>query len=326
MSTLNFITSVVAYNDTSINSNPIRCPINWARTITGRQVFVPATNIYWVPPLSSTVIFDGSRTTSIDGTSAFSLTINNQDPTRYRITNTGGTAPGFRTARALTLSTVPLTLVILSNLSMTVTAGSGTPFSSVVVGDEVFIPGVATGDSASPFNNLNVGIWTVLTQSNTVLTLARAPGSVFSGASEVVTPSTNTQFVAFSAAGVQVSDMVDINAGFSTANQGIFEVLAVTATWIEILSTLPLGPQAGISPNNAGMMFYSSAKDFLYIEIDQNCIVRFNGSTDSTNRVNPLIPGDQNNVGHLAKDGPTWRCEIVNKSTATLQATVLSAE
>lgn len=316
----------MAYDDLAINSNPTRTPINWSKTITKIPVDNPSTIKHTIAALDSKTLFDGTRSTSIDGTTAFSLALNSQDPTVYRFTNTAGTAPAFRTDRGLTLSGIVLTLTALNNLSLTILAGSGTPFSAVQVGDIVFIPGISTGDGAGPFDELNVGFWTVIAKTSTQLTVTRATNTVFSGISESVTPSSNTQLIAFSAAGVQVGDMVDISSGFSVSNQGTFEILSVTPSWIEVFSTLPLGGETGIIPTASGMKFYSSAKQFLHIDADQNCVIQLNGDTGDYNRLSPFIPGDSNNSAFLTKVGPTWKCIVVNKSATILNITELSAE
>lgn len=327
MSKLTIISKALSFEDVGVTSNPSQRPINWEKTLSSVPVFNPATRLLEIEPLATLNIVDGSRSTSIDGTTAFEIAISPLASDRYRITNTGGTAPAFRTNRSLACSGIVLTLVVNANLSMTITAGSGTPFSAVIAGDTVFVPGVTTGDTASPFNTLNEGYWVVLSAISTAITVARfADSGVFSGVSEVVIPTVNDQIQAFTAAGVQVGDTVEISAGFAFTAQHAYDVIAVNPKWIEIESAAPLGPQTGIVPTASGMVFYKTALRFLRIESDQECVVRMNGDTGNTNRLEPLIPGDSNHAAWCEKFGPVWKLDIVNRTMATIHLVVLQAE
>lgn len=326
MSTLTITTQALAFEDASATSNPAQRPINWKRSITGLTVYNPSTELHPIDPLGSKTVIDGARTTLMDGTTEFSLELSDLDPTRYRITNTGGTAPAFRTARTVTANGVELTLTVLANQSMTVAAAAGTPFSNVQVGDVFFLPGVSTGDGASPFNTLNLGEWTVLAASGAQLTVARPTGTLFEGVSEVVTPTSNAQVQAYSSAGVQVGDTVDLSDGFATTSLRAYEILAVNPAYIEILSTVALGAETGIVPGAAGMVIYTAAKRFLQVEVDQECVVRVNGDSSDFNKVTPWIAGEGGLPGTFLVTGPVWRLVLVNRTNVPLNAAVLSAE
>jgi hypothetical protein len=158
------------------------------------------------------------------------------------------------------------------------------------------------------------------------LSLSRLAGVAFEGASEVVTLTSSTQLRAYSAAGVQVGDSVSVSAGFAVATQKTYELVAVTDTFFEVLSSLPLPPETSVAPGAAGMIFYQNAKNFLYLEADQECIVRLNGSTDSTQRVAPVVAGDADRPGMYFKNGPTWSLTVVNASSTSLNLLVVGAE
>ncbi len=316
----------VAYEDTGSNSNPKQKPVDWSKTLSNLPVESPSTYLAKIPALGSLTVIDGSRSTSIDGTTVFSIEVSSIDANRYRVTRTGGTAPAFRTARTADCSAIALTLTVNANLSVTVQAGSGTSFSAAVVGDVVFIPGASTGDSASPFNTVNEGYWTVLSRTNTSLQLARAAGTVFSGIGEVVTPSTAAQLQVFSADGIQVGDTVELAAGFASTSLHSYGVLAVNPSWFEFESTAPLGEETGIMPTASGIVFYTASKRWLRVEVDQECVARFNGDTGNTNRIEPVIAGDKNYTGWCEKFGSVWKLVIVNRSTSQLSLVVLSAE
>jgi hypothetical protein len=217
-------------------------------------------------------------------------------------------------------------VVVNPNQTATVTAGSGTPFAGVLVGDVVFIPGVSTGDVISPFNTLNEGYWKVLSASSTVLSLARNDGEVFSGVNENITPISNVQFQAFSAVGVQVGDTVKLGAAWAAPARHSYDVLSVNPFWIEFQSTSPLGPQTGITPTNTSLAFYTRAKRFIVIESDQEISVRLNGDTGDTSLVEPLIPGDPKFIGAFLKIGTVWKLEVVNQASTVANVLVISAE
>lgn len=326
MQALTRTVQALAYDDVTATSNPTQIRINRTKSVTN----VPVENAGTVPvplaPAATSTVIDGTRSLSLDGTTAFSLALSPLDPTRYRISWTGGTNPVFRTNRALVTTSILLTLAVAANLTMTVTAGSGSPFSSVQVGDQVLIPGASTGDPTSPFNSLNEGLWYVLTSSATVLTLTRESGGVFSGYSEVVTPVSDNFFLAFSAAGVQIGDTVDISAGFSSSAWHAYEVLSVAPKWIEIQSTSPLGAQTGIMPGAAGFIVYTAAKRWILVEADQEIVVRLNGDTGNTNRVTPWLAGNGGLAGTFEKCGPVWKLVVVNLSSTPANVIVASAE
>jgi hypothetical protein len=325
MSTLTIISQALAFDDDEASSNPTRLPVNWKRTIANVPVEHPATEPLTIEPLGSVTVVDGTRSTSIDGTTTFAIAPNPVDASRYRITRTSGTPPLFRTDRGLTLSGVALTLAVMPSLAMTVTAVSGS-FAGVLPGDVVFIPGVSTGDSAGPFNLLNEGFWSVLSVTATVLTMTRASGQVFSGVGEAVTPGTNTALQAFSASGVQVGDTVELVSAFATTSRRAYEVVAVNPGWVEILSTAPLGAETGIVPGASGLLFYTNAKRFIYIETDQECVVRLNGQTGDETKLVPWVAGKKNLVAEFRMTGTVWKLVLVNKASTTAEAVVISAE
>ncbi len=326
MSTLTLATSILAFEDEDASSNPQRRLVDWKRCLQNVPCADPQSRKYSIDPLSEEVVFDGQRTVTIDGTTQFSLGLSTLDPSRYRITWTGGTAPGFRTDRALNLSGVSLTLTVNSNLTMTVSVADGTPFSSVQEGDVVFIPGIDTGDAPSPFNAMNVGYWTVLSVTARTITMSRVSGEAFSGYAEVAEVTDAKQFQAFSTTGVQEGDFVYISQGFALSARRAYEVKAVNPSWIEIVSSSPLGPQAGVLPTAAGMVFYTNAKQFLRVEGDQEFVVRLNGATDDSQKVEPWVSGDPEKMGAYEKAGPCWKLVVVNKAPVKLNVIVLSAE
>jgi hypothetical protein len=324
-SNLTLALKVVAYCDSAKTSNPQKTPINWGSSMANLPFENAGTLPVELAPGATATVLNGTRSLTVDNTTVFSLTSSPLSADRYRLATTGGAAPGFRTARAVSLNGIAVALVVNQNLSVTATAQSGSPFSAVQAGDVVFIPGLSTGDPAGPFNSLNEGWWTVLTASSTVLVLTRGSGP-FSAQTETVTPTDDVSFFAFSPSGTQIGDTLSLSSGFAASALSSFEILAVTAGWVEFQSLLPLANQTGIEPGSSGIAVYTSAKRFLLIETDQEIAVRLNGGTDSSNIVSPILPGNCRFQGPFLKFGPVWQVTLINRSSAVANVTVISAE
>lgn len=325
--TLKLISDTLAYGDVGTTSNPLRRYVDWAvsRSYSVRN---PKAEGIAVEPGASYTLFSGTRSTSIDGTTEFNLSLSTLASTRYRFTWSGvGTNPVFRTDRALTLNTVLVTIVVNTNQTITMT-GVGGSFSAVQVGDVVFLPGPTTGDAATVFNAVNEGLWTVLSVAvgGASMQLSRPSGQTFAAVADSVTVTSNTQVQAFSAAGVQVGDSVNISAGFSTAVQGTYSIVAVTPKSFDVVSTKALPVSATAIPGAAGMLFFSAAKRYVRIEADQECVVRLNGDSGNSNPLVPWAPADPENTAFFEKVGPCWSAVVVNKASVTLNLLFISAE
>lgn len=316
---LSLTSQVVAFGDVSPNSNPTLKFVDWSRSQSQIPVNNPGSQSLVLSAYETKCIFSSARTTTIDDTTQFDVTASPLDVARYRFTYSTGNAPGLRTDRGISTMGITLSLAANNNGTLTLTAGSGSPFSAVVVSDILFIPGVSTGDTAAGFDILNEGEWIVLGTSDTVLTLVRSGD--FSGVTEIVVPATDV-VQAYSASGVQVGDNVDISAGFVISTQRTYEVVSVTARWFEIVSPSPMAIEAA-TPGVTGIAFYAVCKKYVKVESDQECTVRVNGDTGSCNRIFPLQVG---NVGHFEKSGPSWSLTLVNRSPVSANVTVISAE
>lgn len=321
---LNFTAKILAFADSKDSNNPRLRYADWYRHIPSIEVgTVKGGENAIIEPGGSKTFFDGTRSTTIDGTTAFSIDLSPLDPSRYRITHTAGTSPGFRASRNLTPSGIALTFTVNANATATLTSASAV-FAAVQVADIVFVPNTSTGDSANVISAANSGYWQVLsTTSSTSITLIRFAGEDFSAQNEVVTPTSNAQLVAFGASGVQVGDSVDIAAGFATTTRRIFRVEAITDTFFEIISTTALPSQTAIIPGVSGLNFYTSSKQFMYLECNQECVVRVNGDTGNFQRVAPIDPSDPNKPGIYVRFGPTWSLTVVNRSAFPAEVTNL---
>ena len=324
---LNVSTKILAFTDSEISSNPRLKNVDWYRDISGMPVADPRSEAHSIAPGASKTIFDGTFASTIDGTTAFGLSLSTIDPSRYRLTHSAGTVPGIRTGRALTLNTIAVTFTVNTNATMTVSIPAGPDFTAVQVGDGVFVPHTTTGDASSPVSVLNAGYWEVLAKASSVnITLVRPSGTDFEGITQTVTLTANSQFRAYSAAGVQIGDSVDITAGFTLSTRKTFEVVAATDLFVEIISTTALAAQAGILPTATGLVFFSTNKTFLYIEANQECSVRVNGDTGNFQRLSPPDASNASWPAQYMRRGPTWLLSIVNLSPTTVNVLVVHAE
>lgn len=280
------------------------------------------------PPFASlntlTLIY-ASFIDTFDSTSKF-LYVNGGALTESSSAPSSGAPAALRTLRSFNSSGVPITFTINNNATADVTIGSGN--FNATVGDNVWVPGPTTGDMPTPFNVLNQGLWVVISASTTKISLTRLAGMAFSGVSETQTPTSNSQFIIFSSAGVQVGDSVDISAGFSLVTQATYIVTSVTPTTFEFVSTNELPLEVGILPGSTGLTFYGSTKRFVRIEVDQEAVVRFNNDTTNNTRLSPLSAGDPEQVAWIEKAfGPTWQLVIVNRSPSqVLNVNYISVE
>lgn len=319
--------TILVYGDTDANSNPQRRFVDWTRHISGFSVENPSVREYVAAPGELLNIFSGTRPTSIDGTTQFNLTLNPLYSGVYRLSHNGtGTAPAFRTLRSNTVNGNQIQLTVNNNSTMKMESMTPTSFTATV-GDTLFIPGVTTGDSASPFNLNNEGFWTVISVVGPVLTLVRPVGVSFVGVSETVTPVTATAWYIFSASGVQINDSLEISGGFSSVTQKTFVIQTVTHQWVEFTSTEALPLESNVVPTASGLTFYTDAKRFLYVESDQDTVVRVNGDTSNFLRLSPRIVGDPDGVAHFGLWGPCWDLKLLNRSSySSMKVVVISAE
>lgn len=326
--TLTIITQTLGYSDpdlTGANNDPKKKNVDW-----GNQITVTAKNIsnqpYSVDPGASLTLYNNARTITADATTQWTLALSTLSSNRYRFTVSGGTAAGLRTDRSLAMSTKSVTVTVNANQTATF-AATATTFSAVQVGDTLWIPGTTTGDTAGPFDPTNEGAWTVLSVAGDGSNFQASRGTnTFSGLSQTVTVTANAQFDVFSGAGVQIGDGVYVSAGFSSVVQRGYTVVQVTPTWFEVTSTATLPVSAIATPGATGIQFYQTAKRYIEIWADQECVVRLNGDTTDNNKVSPWQAGDITQAGSFAKAGIAWQAVVVNKSTATLNINVILAE
>jgi hypothetical protein len=331
MALLNFLVKLTAYGDPSPTQNPTQRFVDWTRLLSGLQVGPAGSQSYVIPASSSLSIFSGIRPTTIDGTTVFSLfSVAALSPSRYRFQwDGGGTNPTLRTDRNLLWSSELATVNVLANQSATITVsgGLGHDFTGVQVGDNLYLPGPVTDDGSSPFSPLNQGFWLVIgILSSTEIVVTRLPGQPFSAANEAVTLSSAGFIQAYSAAGVQVGDSLNVSAGFSAPALQTYSVLAVTSTYVDVLSTIPLAENDNILPGAAGMIFYSQGKSLVYVEMDQQGLVQANGDSGTSQNLAPILAGDPTQPGLYLRRGLTYSLTLVNNAQVSANAVVITVD
>src|SRR5574343_1734540 len=225
--TLNLYFKLLAFCDKTINSNPRLRPVDWDREVSGVPVSDAQCSSSRIAVDESKTFFDGTRATSIDGTSVLSISLLTTGASSYRITSTGGTAPAFRTGRGLTMNGCVVTFTVGANnaVTLSVPALSPSDFTPVLAGDILFIPHTTTGDSANVISTMNAGYWKVLSKnSNTNLSISRLDGTTFEGVTETILITNNNQIRAFGTSGLQIGDSVRISAGFAASTQKTFTI------------------------------------------------------------------------------------------------------
>lgn len=273
-------------------------------------------------PRESRSIFSTLRTTSADGTTVWTLSLTTRG--RYRFTNSSGTAPALRTDRSLTPSGHQIQVAVNSNGTVTLTSNTSGEFTAVQVGDELFIPGVSTGDAAGSFDELNTGLWVVLSKTgSTVLQVSRPAGTTFEAVAETVTVSSNSHLLAFSASGVRVGDKVKVSAGFATSVLQTYVVDRVSSSWFEVVATGTLPVSATATPGASGIVFYPYARRMCCVVTDQMIRVTANGETAD---VEPFAAGDPDGVGQWRLDGTLTSLSIENLTDSFADVQVVSGE
>jgi hypothetical protein len=330
MTNINIHSNVLIFNDsTDVTNNPKRRYVDWTRHLMGIDVTNPLSQSLSLPPGQTVSVFSGVRTLAAGVGNVYAITLENGSSTVYRLGWSGPQDPGFVTARAITgVSGRTATLTINNNITVGVAlSGGGTPFSAVVVGDKLFIPGLSTGDIAGPFNVSNEGEWIVLGVTALTLTLQRPSTVTFQAAAEAVLLTTDTNFVVYAENNVQVGDTLDLLGGFSSVSRRPLTITSVKPTYISFMSTEPLPLESNITLAATDWYIYSAAKRFIHIEVDQDSKALINGDTSESGRMVPVVAGDANQTAILQKWGTVWALSIVNRSqTAWLNATVITAE
>lgn len=323
-SNLNLRVGFLAFSDLNPTNNPSVRNVDLSYNLLGQVVSRPKGEEFLIPPGFTQSIFNGTRTTSIDGTTAFDVTQPYPaSPNIYRFTSTGGTPPVFRTNRPIAIDNTSQVTVTISGSVVTYTFSAGTlpDLSSVVVGD---ILRISVG---SGFNAANQGSFKVLAKTATTLQVQNP-----SGTAESITILDFTKVLVYSNGGssnqAQIGDKVIISAGFSIASQGTYVISDVAPLFIEVAISIPGGIplETGIIPGAAGFVIYSLAKKFILVGAQDRCSVQVNADASDNNLIEPVQTGNPEQPGLYLKMGTVYSLSVHNLSLNPLTILVASAE
>jgi hypothetical protein len=326
MANLTLVNRISIVEDGNATNNPQKRIPDWTQNIQGMSVNNPLSAEYAIQPSQSLSIFNGSYTTSI-GAIPISVSLNPFANGTYRFTGTS--ALGLRVDRAIDFTGTTLVLTVNNNslATLAITAGAAT-FASAQVGDIIILPGIITGDTVPStfFSAINQGFWQIIgIPTTTTVSMVRAYSQPFQGAAQTVTAVPTGLVSVFSSTGVQIGDTVSITGGFSPVTQGDYVLSQVTSKWFEFATQSPI-PLETATPSSSQMIFYKTLKKFVYVQADQNCVIRCNADVTDNVSVNPTYTPN-GNVGIFFKMGYTYSLTVVNKSSLnTLRVVVITAE
>jgi hypothetical protein len=321
---LNLINHLLCYADQGVTDNPHQRAIDHRLRLESIAVKNPAGDSRSLAPGESFTMFANIIPTLLDGTSTVEIKLVSAQDSVYRLKATAGPA-GFRTARSV--SGITTCAVTINNNAVAVFDFAGSTLTAVQVGDIMRIKGQGTYDAGPyAFNPINSGIWKVIAKSGTKISAVRQIGQSFEAVVETPALPVTNDVIFFADDKVRPGQMFQILNTFSQVTQRTYEVLNSTPDSIDFVSTEATPEETGLTYIPGSVVLYTGVKKLIYIEADQECSIRFNGSTDDTNRITPLKTGDRYLRGFQNKLGDTYSCEIVNKSINTCQIKFFSVE
>lgn len=325
MSTTNLMLGFLAYNDSNPGNNPMVRVFDLQYQLLGVQGSKPLAQDLIIPASSSMTIFNGTRTTSIDGTTAFDVSRPYPTLNTYRFINSAGTAPQLRTNRAIAVDDTTVFTVSVNGpvVTLTNTAGTAPDFSTVQVGDILRI------DPSAGFSASNQGRFTIIAKTTSSISIQNISGN---GETATLANTASNSFLIYSngSAGnqVQIGDKVVLSAGFSAATLGTYIITEVTPFWFEVSAASPNGipTESGIIPGASGIVFYSASKSVIMVAAQDRCSVRLNGDTTDNNLVEPKEVGNPNRPALYLKHGTAYSLVINNLSLNPLSVIVATVE
>ena len=271
---------------------------------------------FQIAPQTTQTLFSGVISLTQDGTTQYSLALAPFQTSIYQLTNTGGTAPTFRTLRTIgTDATTEVTTSVNGPiLTYTFTGGTLPSLSSVQVGDNVFI-----GNDFNQFNQGATGIWQIISLTSNSFSVVNPTGYV-EGPITLGSGYAN-QVRIFSAAGVQIGDTLIISSGFSPVSWGSYQITLVTDYYLQFSYTGAL-PSEG--PITTEVAVYSMAKSMVYLETDQNLTVTLNGTTSGAQIVPQVANGSVFPGWFLQSGTVIYSLSVTNNSITVANVTLLS--
>ena len=321
---INIINHLLCYSDPGVTDNPHQRAFDHRLRMESIGVKNPYGNSRDLAPGESFSLFSTIIPTSLSGASTVEIELVDQASSTYRLSATAGPA-GFRTARSV--SGLGACAVTVNNFSVAVFDFTGATLAAVQVGDLMRIKGQASFDDGPyAFNPINSGIWKVIGISGTKIYATREVGKPFQAVVETVAGPVAGDVQFYADDGVRPGSKFQVTGTFSPVSQRTYEVLQSTPTSIDFVSTEPIPEESGLTYVANSVVVYSSVKKLVYVEVDQECAVRFNGGADDSNRITPLKTGDRFLKGFMSKMGDSYSCTVVNKSVNTCSIKFFTVE
>lgn len=320
---LNVLTQILIYADPTVTDNPHQRSTDWRRRAESLSVKNPYSNVKTLAPGQSFSIFDGIIASGLTGSSVMAISLLSAQDSLYRLSVTSGPS-SFKTARSP--SGITACNVTINNNAIAEFDFTGATLTGVIVGDILRVKGQVNNDSGPyAFNSLNAGIWKIIAVSGSKVSCVRMPNEVFQAAVELVAAATaDVQFYADD--GIAVGSKMAIESAFSAVSQKTYEVKAVTPTTIDFVSTSSIPLESNVSYTSNSVIFYTSSKKLVYVEVDQDCVIRLNGASDDSNKLNPIEAGNSMLPGFMHKWGNTFKCEVINKSVNSCTVRFITCE
>lgn len=298
--------------DPNWTNNPNMNFFKWTRDIQGVNVSEPSAVKLSLAPGESQIVFSGERILLHDNTTQYEIELKSGTLTTYILRWDSGTAPNFRTPRALGQDATTELIVSKNGALVTLTQGTGTAIStaSIAIGDKIVL--------GAPFSESNRGVFTVISTTPTSISFENAIGTA---ESVTLGPGYETAIEVFSASGVQVGDNLRIYGGFSSSSWGTYSITAVYANRIEFFSPKALAEEMALTDDIA---IYSSAKQLVFIESNKKISVELNNI--NVGEIEPFVSCTQIQPGILLKKSTIWQCRVINNSLETADVLILSVE
>lgn len=318
MSTLKTLIFLQGYEGSSScsSNSPSKNFFKWTRE-SQSSISSALSETFSVAPGESQSLFSGTIALTQDGTTQYSLALVPFQTSMYQLTNTGGTAPTFRTLRSIGTDTTTQVTTSLNGpiLTYAFTGGTLPSLTSVQPGDNVLI-----GSDFNPANQGATGIWQIVSTTSTSFSVVN-PTGVIEGPITLGSGFAN-QVRIFSADGVQIGDTLIISGGFSPVSWNSYQITLVTDAYVQFSYTGSL-PSEG--PITTEVAVYSMAKTFVYMESDQNLTITLNGGSPGPTIVPTVINGSAY-PGAFLLNGVVYSCSVTNNSINVANVTLLSAE
>jgi len=323
MAKLNLQVNTISYSDINPSNNPNIRSFDLQYKLLGVDSSNPKSEEFSVAPGETRTIFNGVRSTAIDNTTAFTISRPDISLNIYRFTNSSGTPPALRTDRLPGVDNTSQFTVSVNGPLSTYTSSGGTLLNTtnIIVGDILKI------DTGAGFSQSNSGRFVILSKTSTSITVQN-----LNAITEAITLSDYTQFLIYSNGGsnnqTQINDKVIISGGFSPATQGTYTITEVTPNYFEVAAANPMGLpiETNVIVGSSGVIFYSSAKQFVMIAAQQKCSVQNNADTSDNTILEPIVVNNPEKPALYIKNGTTYALSIKNLSLDTLDVVVASAE